>query len=51
MITEGFCSRLDPSASQSGLVWRWCAVNLIMFGRRMPRPGPEGQPVPRNTKA
>lgn len=41
MITEEFCFCLGLSGSQSGLVWCWCAMKLIMFSRKMPRPSCE----------
>ena len=32
----GACFYLDPSWSQSGLVWSWCSVGLFIFCRRVP---------------
>ena len=32
----GACFYLDPSWSQSGLVWGWCSVELFIFHRRVP---------------
>lgn len=36
-----FC--LDPARTQSGLVWCWYSMKLVMFNRRLPRPSCECQ--------